>query len=88
MPDEPTQLPLRRHVRAEQVADLDAGLLPAAEAATVAAHLGDCVACRQLRTDVRADLAALGRLLADTVADPVPPMPAAVAERLDAAINA
>jgi hypothetical protein len=71
--------PESAHVRAEQVADLLEGLLPDAEAATVAAHLDECAECANLHTR-------LTELPATLLAEPVPPMPADVAARLDAAL--
>ncbi|HLK95119.1 MAG TPA: hypothetical protein VK365_05205, partial [Nocardioidaceae bacterium] len=82
MADEHGQQPpeLHEHVPAEQVADLLEGLLPDAEAATVAARLEECAECIHLRTQLAGLPAALS-------AEPVPPMPAGVAVRLDAVLS-
>ena len=69
----------RDHADAEQLADLLEGVLPDAEAATVAAHLDTCASC----AETHAQLAALPALLAAT---PVPAMPADVAARIEAAL--
>lgn len=71
--------PKHAHVSVEQVADLLEGLLPDAEAATVAAHLDECAGCSHLRTR-------LARLPAALAAEPMPPMPADVAVRIDATL--
>ncbi len=72
----------RDHASAEQVCDLLEGLLPPAEAATVAAHLDGCADCAALRDR----LEALPALLAQVAAEPAPPIPTDVAVRLDAAL--
>lgn len=71
--------PEHAHVSAEQVADLREGVLPDAEAATVAAHLDECAECAHLQTR----LTELSTMLA---AEPAPSMPPDVALRLDAAL--
>src|SRR6516164_2150413 len=63
------------------MADFRAGLLPAREAAMIGAHLSTCSRCAELD----AQLASVTSLLAAT---PTPPMPAALAARLDAALAA
>jgi len=57
------------------------GLLPARKATRIAAHLSSCPRC----AEVDAQLAAVTAILAST---PAPPMPAALAARLDAALAA
>ncbi len=85
MPDEQARPDARSHVSADQVSDLLEGLLPADEAATVAAHLSACPQC----AEVRDRLAAMPALLASVrTDDPVVPMPADVAARLDRALAA
>ena len=69
------------HVSDEAMADFRAGLLPAREAAMIGAHLSTCSRCAELD----AQLASVTSLLAAT---PTPPMPAALAARLDAALAA
>lgn len=69
------------HVSAEELADASAGLVDLARADQIAAHLAECPACRE--TD--AGLRQVSRLLA---AVPAPAMPAAVAARLDAVVQA
>lgn len=69
------------HASTEQLADLLAGVLPDAEAGSVAAHASECAECGA----VRDRLAALPGVLAAT---PAPSLPAEVADRLDAAIAA
>jgi hypothetical protein len=72
---------MRGHVDAGTVADYREGMLSGRKAARVAAHLSSCPRC----ADVDAQLTALTTLLAAT---PVPPMPASLAARLDAALAA
>jgi hypothetical protein len=72
---------MRGHVDAGTVADYREGMLSGRKAARVAAHLSSCPRC----SDVDAQLTALTTLLAAT---PVPPMPASLAARLDAALAA
>lgn len=85
MPDEQARPDARSHVSADQVSDLLEGLLPSDEAATVAAHLSACPQC----AEVRDRLAAMPALLASVrTDDPVVPMPADVAARLDRALAA
>jgi hypothetical protein len=72
---------MRGHVDAGTVADFREGMLSGRKAARVAAHLSSCPRC----ADVDAQLTALTTLLAAT---PVPPMPASLAARLDAALAA
>lgn len=67
------------HASTEQLADLLAGVLPDAEAGSVAAHASDCAECGA----VRERLAALPGVLA---AAPAPALPPEVADRLDAAM--
>jgi len=69
------------HVSAEELADAAAGLLDLPHSDQVAAHLADCLACR----DTDAGLRRVGAALA---AAPAPAMPAAVAARLDAVVSA
>jgi hypothetical protein len=72
---------VRGHADAQQLATLREGLLPARRAAKIAAHLSSCPRC----AEVDAQLAAVTAILART---PAPPMPAALAARLDAALAA
>ena len=67
------------HPDLDTLADLDADLLPDAEAGPVRAHAASCARCGQV-------LAALGGVRADLRALPAPPLPAAVAARLDATL--
>ncbi|WP_344445159.1 zf-HC2 domain-containing protein, partial [Kitasatospora nipponensis] len=69
------------HPSVDRLADLQEGLLPAAEAAELHAHLTHCEPCAQ----TLAALDALTELLAE---DEPEPMPEAVALRLDAALAA
>ncbi|MGF1427938.1 hypothetical protein ACQRUO_15720, partial [Kitasatospora sp. LaBMicrA B282] len=69
------------HPSTDQLADLHEELLPAAEAAALHDHLAGCAEC----ADTFAAFDELTELLAG---DPVPPMPATVADRLDAALRA
>jgi len=68
------------HPNPDTLADHAEGLLPSAQSAEVARHLLTCASCR----DVRAALAEVSTLLT-AYADPGP-MPADVADRLDAAL--
>jgi hypothetical protein len=68
------------HPNPDTLADHAEGLLPSAQSAEVARHLLTCAACR----DVRDSLAEVSTLLT-AYADPGP-MPADVADRLDAAL--
>jgi len=71
-----------RHPTIDQIADLDAGVLPAADAGEVSAHLDACASCRDVVTalaDVRTLLVDHGRT--------VPPIPADVATAVDAALE-
>jgi putative zinc finger protein len=70
------------HPSAERISDLLAGVLPAAEAMDVNAHLASCEACR----DERAALLDLTALLADEGAITWE-MPSDVAAAIDAAID-
>ncbi len=83
MPDEQARPDARSHVSADRVSDLLEGLLPTAEAAAVAAHLSDCAQCAALRDDLEAMPALLAAVRVD---DPLTPMPAHVADRLDRAL--
>jgi hypothetical protein len=69
------------HLDYEALADLAEGLLDDDLAASAAEHLADCGECRERS----AELADVSRLLAET---PVPPMPAELAARIDAALAA
>ena len=69
------------HLRVEEVADLAEGLLDPAEAAAARAHLDSCAECGA----VEDQLALLQRVLAAEGASSTA-MPAAVAERIDAAL--
>lgn len=71
-PDEP-------HPELDTLADLDAGVLEGSAAQRVAAHVAGCARCGQV-------MAALGGVRADLRALPAPPLPAAVAARLDATL--
>ncbi len=73
-----TELP-SRHLDAATIADVDAGVLPPADAAAAADHLATCDSCRQ----IRADLAEVSALLGSA---PIPPMPVDVARRIDTAL--
>ncbi|HUL25543.1 MAG TPA: zf-HC2 domain-containing protein [Streptosporangiaceae bacterium] len=72
---------MRGHVDEQTLAAYREGLLPAREAARIAAHLPECPRC----AEIDAQLAAVTTILART---PAPPMPASVAQRLDAALAA
>ncbi len=63
----------------QRLAEFREGLLPARKAAGIAAHLRECPSC----AEADAQLAAVTAILAST---PAPPMPASLAERLDAAL--
>ncbi len=67
------------HPELDTLADLDAGVLDDTEAERVRAHAAGCARCGQV-------LVALGGVRADLRALPAPPMPAAVAARLDATL--
>ncbi len=67
------------HANTEQLADLLAGVLPDAEAGSVAAHASECAECGA----VRDRLAALPGVLASV---PAPALAPEVADRLDAAL--
>jgi hypothetical protein len=69
------------HLDYDTLADLAEGLLPEVRAASADAHLADCAECR----DRSAELANVTRLLADA---PLPPMPAALASRIDQSLAA
>lgn len=69
------------HLEYEILAELAEGLLDDEPAAAATAHLESCAECR----DRSAELAEVSRLLAEV---PVPPMPAELAGRIDAAIAA
>jgi anti-sigma factor RsiW len=69
------------HLEYETLADLAEGLLDDEPAAAATAHLEQCAECR----DRSAELVEVSRLLAEV---PVPPMPAELAGRIDAAIAA
>jgi hypothetical protein len=69
------------HLEYETLADLAEGLLDDALAASAAEHLADCGLCRERS----AELTEVSRLLAES---PVPPMPEALAARIDAAVAA
>jgi hypothetical protein len=71
--------PDEAHLDALTLADLDAGGLGAERAQQATAHLAACPSCRHLQSDLRELSAVLG-------AAPAPPMPADVADRLDAAL--
>jgi hypothetical protein len=72
---------VRGHVDRQRLAEFREGLLPARKAARVAAHLRECPRC----AEADAQLDAVTAILAST---PAPPMPASLAERLDAALAA
>jgi hypothetical protein len=67
------------HPDLDTLADLDAGVLDAATAERVSAHAGGCPRCAKLIT-------ALGTVRADLRSLPPPPLPQAVAARLDATV--
>jgi hypothetical protein len=69
------------HLDYETLADLAEGLLDDEPAASAAEHLADCDECRERS----AELTEVSRLLAES---PVPPMPAELAARIDAAVAA
>lgn len=69
------------HFDAETLAAFREDLLPARKAARIGAHLSSCPRC----AEIDAQLASVTTILARS---PVPPMPAAVAARLDAALAA
>jgi len=70
-----------RHADERTLAAFREGLLPARKAARITAHLATCQRC----AEIDAQLAAVTTVLART---PAPPMPAALAARLDAALAA
>jgi hypothetical protein len=67
------------HPELDTLADLDAGVLAGADAERIAAHVATCARCGQA-------LAALGGVRAELRALPAPPIPAAVAARLDSTL--
>ena len=69
------------HLDYDALADLAEGILDEDAATSAQAHLSDCAQCR----DRAAEVAEVTRVLAEA---PVPPMPAHLIERLDAAIAA
>jgi hypothetical protein len=69
------------HLDYDTLADLAEGLLPDARAASADEHLAHCAECR----DRSAEIANVTRLLAHA---PMPPMPAALASRIDEALAA
>ena len=71
----------RAHLEYEILADLAEGLLDDDSAASATEHLADCDECRERS----AELSDVSRLLAEA---PVPPMPAELAARIDAAVAA
>jgi len=83
MPDyrEPAAADEAGHASVEQLADLLEGELPVGQAETVTAHMSACPRCAALRDQ----LGALPQLLSATS---VPPLPPAVAARLDAVVAA
>ena len=85
MPAEQARPDARSHVSAEQVADLLEDLLAADEAATVATHLSTCNSCAAVRDRLEGLPALLASARTD---DPMLPMPADVAGRLDRALAA
>ena len=75
---QPAQAP-PPHPDLDTLADLDAGVLAGADAEPVTAHLASCTRCEQV-------MAALSGVRADLRGLPAPPIPAAVAARLDSAL--
>lgn len=75
----PGQRSVESHPDLDTLADLDAGVLDGAEADRVAAHVAGCARCEQV-------MAALGGVRADLRALPAPPVPAAVAARLESTL--
>ncbi len=71
-----------RHPSIDQIADLDAGVLPAAEASELSAHLDECTSCQEVMTG----LAEVRALLADSGQTAVP-IPSDVAFSVDAALD-
>lgn len=69
------------HLDYETLAELAEGLLESHHAASADAHLADCAECRERSTEI----SEVSRLLAEAS---VPPMPAELATRIDAAIAA
>jgi hypothetical protein len=69
------------HLDYETLAELSEGLLDLDHAASADAHLADCAECRERSTEI----SEVSRLLAEAS---VPPMPAELATRIDAAIAA
>jgi Putative zinc-finger len=69
------------HVDIETMSDFRENLLPERQAARVAAHLSSCARC----ADADAQFAGVSALLAST---PVPPMPATLTARIQAALAA
>ena len=72
-------VPPARHPDLDTLADLDAGLLDAPAAERLTAHVAGCADCTRA-------VAALGAVRADLAALPAPPLPDAVAARLDATL--
>lgn len=72
---------MTEHVDTETVSAFRENLLPEHQAARVAAHLSSCARC----ADVDAQLAGVSALLASS---PVPPMPATLTARIEAALAA
>ncbi len=72
---------MSEHVDTETISAFREDLLPEHQAARVAAHLSSCARC----ADVDAQLAGVSALLAST---PVPPMPATLRARIEAALAA
>ncbi|MFL6129018.1 MAG: hypothetical protein ACJ73E_08120 [Mycobacteriales bacterium] len=71
--------PVEPHPDLDTLADLDAGVLERGAADRVTAHVASCARCGQV-------MGALGGVRADLRALPAPPVPAAVAARLDSAL--
>jgi hypothetical protein len=70
---------VRGHVDGQRLAEFREDLLPARKAARIAVHLRECPRC----AEADEQLAEVTAILAST---PAPPMPASLAERLDAAL--
>jgi hypothetical protein len=67
------------HISVDELADAAEGLLDPARAAAVDAHVSQCLDCQAAAADLR-------RITELLAADPAPPMPAAVASRLDSVL--
>ena len=70
---------MSEHISVDELADAAEGLLEPARAAAVETHVAQCPDCQAAAADLR-------RVTELLAADPAPPMPAAVASRLDSVL--